>query len=414
MMMKKKLLNTNLLILLLLTALGGALSSCLKKSDAEIKPSESLSFEGKNLIKVLQAESSLQLFNRAFDRLKLAEMVTNDKGFTIFALSDSAMIAAGLDAQAVDAMPIDTLRKRITSQITFGAYDDKALTNSTTAIQISTLNGGVQATPSGGTIFVYAPVYIKEQDGLYFNGVRVSQNGTAIRASNGYLYKVGALASSISTKTLYDVLLENPDLSMYKDAITIADSVRFTALGYDDGTGMINLLSTMPDQYHKGMLPTILAPTNKAFHDAGFSNLDELRSLATKYYVGFDLNTYFSFYYSALDSVLQHHVLYHAKIAGSLIPTVRIFYNDLASPAINNNVSNNYSGFIADPVSLKFKIPLTFSSVAGNVSVNWTNNPSAAPVPVPKDASSRQPVNNFVVANGALYKIDKLFYPAVK
>ncbi|WP_316843900.1 fasciclin domain-containing protein [Pedobacter psychrodurus] len=411
--MKKKILHIYFVALIGGVFLSTLLSSCLKKTDLDIKPSTSMSFDGKDLVKVMQGESSVQLFYQAFNRLGLAASVTNDKGFTIFAPTDSAMKAAGLDAAAINSFPLDSLRKLITGQISPGAYDDLALSNSVTATQVPTLQSTIVTTPTGGQSVAYIPVFVKEQGGLYFNGVKANKNGEVIKASNGYLYKVSGLINTLPSKMLYDFIAADPELSLYKEAIRIADSVRFEGeFGFDDGTGMVTMLSTMPVSYRKGVLPTVLVPTNKAFRNAGFNTVDDLRQLATKYYVGYDLNTFTSFYYSSLDSVLQHHVIYNAKLGGAGSP-VLVLYNDMLTQAVNNNAYNIFYGFI-EGLYLKINTPLVFSAAGNNVNVKWSNDPAIPSISVPRDASPGHPVNNFVGANGALYKIDKLFYPAVK
>ena len=172
------------------------------------------------------------------------------------------------------------------------------------------------------------------------------------------------------------------------------------------------------------MYPTILAPTNKAFNDAGFYTAGDISRYANNTpYIGFDPNNGITFYFSPIDSVLNHHVLFspygtdNGNQNGLGTYASRIYYYDLLNPDINNGVYNTWGktlqGF-STYFSLNFKTPLTLSAVGQTANVKWSDKPAMPAVPIPHDASLQHPVKNYVASNGALFKIDKLFYPAVK
>lgn len=424
--MKKKILAINLTLVLLGLSLTVLISSCLKKSDADLVPGAAIPFKGDDLVKTLSAQSSLHLFNLAFNRLGLAASVTPDKGFTIFAPTDSAMKAAGLDEAGINNLNIDSLRKLITYHVGIGSLDDRALSNSVITPQISTLKQDPVKDPSTGAVYFKAPdLFVKESGAIYFNGKPIAKSAPAIQATNGYVYPIsGLISSDLSGPTLYDIIQTDPDLSLYNEALTIQDSI-LVANGYFF-SGTITLFSKPGTPYiSKEMYPTILAPTNKAFNDAGFHSAEDIRKYANNApYIGYDQNTYVTFYYSPLDSVLNHHVLYspygnsdNGNQNGIGTYASRIYYYDLLGQAINNGTYNTWGktlqGF-STYYSLNFQTPLILSAEGQTAYVKWNSDPKMPKIGIPRDASVQHPVNNYIASNGALFKIDKLFYPAVK
>ncbi|WP_142684942.1 fasciclin domain-containing protein [Chitinophaga polysaccharea] len=381
------------------------LHACLKASDAPVTPASSLPFKGADLAGTLAQESSLQLFNRAFKRASMEQDINNGAGYTIFAPTDAAMKAAGLNEATIDKMNIDSLRSLVGYQVVTGALDDQSLSQPVTATYLTTLKRTLVTKPGGFASYQYAALYVKEGDKLYFNGVPVKKEGDAIPATNGYIYPVSALAIEITTgNTLLDLIKDDPDLSMYYQALLLEDSI--LSVNYLSGD-----ISFFNDRTQTGMYPAVLSPTNKAFEDAGFHTLDDLRTYATSSYVGFDPNGFVTFYFSPLDTVLKRHIIFNGQVAGSFYythSTVRVFYNDLLNPAFNNGKLNTYaagSGNIIDAV-VRYSLPLSFSDVNGEAHVSYGG--TAAPsYPLPRNAA-------YVAVNGSLFKINKLFYPIVK
>lgn len=397
--------SIKLSLVLLAFSATAILNACLKSSDAPVTPAVSIPFKGTDLAGTLAHDSSLQLFNRAFKRLSMEQEINNGSGYTIFAPTDATMKAAGLDEAAIDKMNIDSLRRLVGYQIVTGALDDQSLSQPVTATYLLTLRKTLVTKPSGAAAYQYAPLYVKESDQLYFNGVGVKKEGAMIPATNGYIYPVGALAAEITgSGTLLDVIKSDPDLSMYYQALLLEDSI--LAANYLNGDTTFFASTTQT-----GMYPAILAPTNKAFEDAGFHTLDDIRAYATSTFVGYDPNDFITFYFSPLDTVLKRHIIFNGPLANSFYytqSTVRIFYNDLLNPAFNNGRLNTYadgSGNLFDAV-VRYRLPLTFSDVSGEAQVKYGDDPAAPSWPLPRNAA-------YITANGSLYKINKLFYPII-
>lgn len=394
------------------------LSACLKKSDQVAVPGPALSFKGQDLVKTLASQPTLHLFNLAVNRLSLNTSIDTGTGYTIFALTDSAMKANGLDSAGIFKLNIDSLRDVISYQVGIGVFDDKLLTNNITTIQILTLKQQITKNYNGGVTVTQMPLYLKETGALYFNGIPVNKTAAAIQANNGYIYPVSGFMAKLPTRTISDIISTDPDLSMFNEAVAIADSVFNANAGFNIGD-LPTLFSTVPMANAKVLMPTVLAPTNKAFNDAGFYTADDLRKYADRYPPTLDFNDFATITYSSLDSLLGRHILYND--ISTLPYSVRVFYNDLLGPLINNGVYNTYVGgfttsqlgIAGEPSALKYKTPLIFSAKAGVAYVKWNSDPQSPPVMIPLDADPLKPVNNYVASNGAVYKIDKLFFPIV-
>lgn len=400
-------------------------SACLKPSESPLGTSVSKPFKTGDLVLTLAADSSAGLFRRAFNRLNLGPQLDPTRNYTIFAPSDSAMTAAGYTATVIDALSIDSLRKVITYQIVSGTFDETALTNAITSEELQTLRQDTvvgHLSPSGISTHI---LYAKEQDVLYFNGVATPWHGPATEASNGYLYDVGRVFIPLpTTGTLYDIIHAQPDLTLFDAALQLADSVLdagfentyFGGPYYDPDDLLIYYFSNPLPSSANGMAPTILAPTNKAFNDAGFYTVDDIRQYTIQAYCGIDQNTYALFYFPPIDSVVTRHILHNVNVArNNHTFTTRIFYNDLLTSDINNNFFNTYVGpggadATAPSLILQYPTSLQFSGRGGTAYVQWNSDPNSV-VPIPLDADPAKPVNNFTATNGSLFKIDKLFYP---
>lgn len=406
-------------VALLTTGLILLLSACLKKSDDILVPDPAMPFKGQDLIKTLNSQPSLHLFNLAVKRAALTESVGANSGYTIFALTDSAMKARGLDSAGISKLNIDSLQHLISYQIGIGIFDDKQLTDNPATLQVLTLKQQVKKLPTGAVLVSQAPLFLKESGKLYFNGVPVNKSGPVIAAYNGYIYPVSDFMSRIPTLTIGDVLNTDQELSMFNQALIIADSVFVANTGFNAGVSLPAFFSAPPSAQQPAMLPTLLAPTNKAFNDAGFHTADDLREFATRYLPSVDFNDFATIHYSSLDSLLGRHILLN-----TLIPpySIRVMYYDLLNPMINNGIYNTFvggwtstfSGVPGDVSALKYKVPLNFSNKNGVAYVKWSSDPAVQPERIPLDASPLHPVYNYVTSNGALYKIDKLFFPIQK
>lgn len=404
---------------LLATAMALLLSACLKKSDDVLVPDPAMQFKGQDLVKTLNSQPSLHLFNLAVKRTALTASIGSNSGYTIFALTDSAMKANGLDSAGIYKLDMDSLRRLISYQVGIGVFTDKQLTENAATLQIQTLKQQVKILPTGAVSISQAPLFLKESGKFYFNGIGVNKSSAVIAADNGYIYPVSGFIGKIPSLTIGDVLNTDPELSMFNQALIIADSVFLANTGLNAGVSLPAFFSSPPSAIPPTMLPTVLAPTNKAFHAAGFQTADDLRDFATRYLPTFSYDDFATVHYSSLDSLLGRHIL-----LTSLGPAyqIRVLYYDLLNPMVNNGLYNTFvggwtsafTGVPGDLSALKYKEPLIFSDKNGIAYAKWSSDPKVQPAMIPLDASPQHPVNNYVTSNGAVYKIDQLFFPIQK
>lgn len=403
------------LLPLLLLCLGWA--SCLRPSDSDILASHSAPFENGTVVTALGKATSLKMFNQAFTRLSLAPLIDSARGYTIFAPTDSAFIAAGYTQERLNALSDDSLRQLIMYHIVTATLDDRALEGPVVSIKLATLRADTVFSPATGYVITPYDLYALESGDLYLNGFAVPKGGEMIPASNGNIFPITKVMAALPSRFVMDVLNKQADLSLFRDAILITDSLRvdfFTRLygdvSYDSMMRMAYWLDRPKGALGIGCHPTLFVPTNKAFNDAGYYNYDDLLQLAlsTGGHAG-DPNQ--SFLYSPLDSLVGRAIIYNRYLEGRLegIPVMAL-YGDLTRPAINNGLYNVYmsvpSSYL-NAVGPDIAEPLEFSGNNGVASMTWRNKT----ITIPHDADPRTPTHNFVTNNGAVYKIDALFYP---
>jgi uncharacterized surface protein with fasciclin (FAS1) repeats len=398
--------------LLVLTLLC-ILSACLKPSDSDMAVSHSLPFENGDLNNALSKEASLKLFYQAYVRLQISTRLDTTKGYTIFAPVDAAMIAAGLNESTIGSLPIDSLSKLITPHFANSAVDEVSFTSSQLSLQLMTFRQDTSFSQATGHTVYTAPLYVEEvADQINFNGFPVTKAGPVIPASNGYIYPITHILPGIPNQTLTDVINSQPDLSLFKAALEISDSIRWDNLmnlygAFDINTKDLGWLShTRVNPVYTGFTPTILAPTNAAFNKAGFHTVEDIREYALRSPAG-------SGYYTPMDSITKRHFIYNVTVANkNNITSFVILYSDFIRPQIvNNDMYNVYLGRTTNDMfeGLNIATALQFSVQQGVAYVKW--NDQSAPVLIQQDEDPIHPVRNFITTYGALYKVDQLFYP---
>jgi uncharacterized surface protein with fasciclin (FAS1) repeats len=418
-----------LLFLLLMAGQG-----CIKKSDSAIGHSEPLKFEGGDLKKALASIDSLSLFRQALDRIGFSANLESNNAYTIFAPGNEAMKAAGLDAAGMQSISTDSLRKIIMYHILPGSIDNMALDNLPVSRFLQTLRLDTIQVPFQGSSVRESYMNVQKGDRLYLNGYAFN-NQPPVTASNGYVYPILKFLHNDfidESRTLWDIVQSEPDLSMFRDAIQLLDSIKESE-SYLEQEVFWFILSPPSDiplmsnrkwdpirnRFNTQGMPLILAPVNQAFYDAGFHSIDDLRTFAFRY--PFGVKAYVSpdwselelkFKFSSLDTLLAMNVMAHGGMTdGTLRYPSRITYADLVKGRLNNGSFNKLVRSIADGFGAYTVSShnLHFSETNGVAQVQLY--PGSQPVSIPKDSDPKQPVNNFNVENGVLYKVNKLFYP---
>ncbi|RPD39396.1 fasciclin domain-containing protein [Chitinophaga barathri] len=414
--------------------LSVAFTGCMKPSDSPLQTSHPLSFNKDNLAKTIAAVDSLSLFYEAVQRLGYTGLFESTSNYTVMAPGNGAMQAGGLNSSQIRALPLDSLRKLIAYHILPGAYADSSLKSLAFSQVIETLRADTGFVPGQGYKVTKSYLYIQQGDSLYLDDYAAAGNAPPIQASNGYIYPIRKVLDRTLTdnsRSLWDVISTDPDLSMYLAAIRLQDSIRTCDL-FDDNIYYAFYLGMGPDSnnftakkiredgyVNYSKTPTLLAPTNKAFQDAGFHSIDDLRQFALRYPIGIRpwVNDDFTEYkidvlYSSLDTLLGQHLLHNDGVSdGSQRFPVRILYSDMLKGKVNNGIFNKRLRDLTAGFRLYLRYPwdLQFSQAGGVAYVQW--HPGSPKIMIPRDTDPKRPARNYSLENGAIYKIDGLFYP---
>ncbi|HVK46676.1 MAG TPA: fasciclin domain-containing protein [Pseudobacter sp.] len=412
--------------IVMLTAGAG----CIKSSDSAIGSSGSLKFEGGDLRKAIGTVDSFSLFNQALERIGFAEKLSSNNAYTIFAPGNEAMKTVGLDAAGMQVIPIDSLRKIIMYHILPGAIDKRSLEGLPLTRFLQTLRRDTISVPFEGYKIKDSWLSVQNGDKFYLNGFEFN-NQQPVTAFNGFIYPTGVFLQGNTideSRTIWDVVDSDPDLSMFREAVQLLDSLKMSENYYemeifgfplppptDIDTWMLRKSNQENNTFINRGIPYILAPVNQAFYDAGFHTIDDLRDFALRY--PFDVKaiyneTYteieFKYRFSSLDTLLAMNMMWHAGMGDAdLRYPSRVLYGDFLNGRLNNGIANRMdrstivSAYTVGPVTLQF------SQENGIAYVQYAGSRAM----ILKDADPRQQVNNFNLDNGTLFKVNKLFYP---
>ncbi len=214
--------------------LAGILLSCKKKDDTP-----------QSITEVVANDPRFTLLNATIAKAGLGTTLSQGT-LTIFAPTDDAFKAAGIDAAALSAASSATLAAILQNHV----LSTKLLSSDLPASAFNT-----ELTTTGG-----GKLYASKLKGWSVNGARVTQ--ADVLAPNGVVHVVDKVLLP-PTGTLTQVASANPDLSL------LVVAVNRIALKYPTVANGLN---------GPGPL-TVFAPTNKAFQDAGLGTAAAINAL---------------------------------------------------------------------------------------------------------------------------------------
>jgi len=397
--------------LTLLIVLPVLITSCYKQAVKDI-PSKLPGLP--TIAQMLDSIPDFKLFNAAMKKAGADSILSSSDLSTVFCLKDADMIAGGLDQQTIQTLSADSLMKIMLYHIANGALAEDYLKNAGSYIHVLTRRRDVSFTSQAGFKQFKHMIYVKIKDGkLYINAKLCNDAPEVIQASNGLLYTIKAPLRP-AEKTIYDELSSRPELSYYKAAIDILDSlyrvdrrninsfprkpwpIEFFTATSDDLQRYLNLSVDYNNIY---ALPTVLAPVNDAFIDAGFATIDDIRAYIRRTTIA-NLQ---SSRYAHLDSTLRAHIIFNRNNRASDL----LFSDDiLSNQQINNGIYNmNYYSSIINPWGGLDDSYTIFSVNGSEVNIR----PSTREVFTP----ARMLMNgrDIFTKNGIIHEIDKLFFP---
>jgi uncharacterized surface protein with fasciclin (FAS1) repeats len=366
------------------------------------------------ILKVLDSMENFSLFRYALKKANLDTALSSRGIYTIFATDNPGMNAAGLSKDGIDRLTADSLYKLFSYPVAIGNYPDSVLAESANYVGVQSIRQEISFVPATGYRTYRQYLYIGIQGGkLYVNAQPANNGERALQAGNGWIYPVNRIFSA-PIKSLYATIQSRPELSYYFAALRIIDSLYisvraatspfpkildsnflaaqgtdFQALNVLTASGR-NLLS----------LPTVLAPVNDAFINAGMTNVDAIRNFCLKRPVA-DIK---KSKYIGLDSVLKDHILFSP---------LDLYYNFIFSsqflqnPGINNKIHNVslYSRMLGTSFPSGVNAYLQFSVVGDQVSVIPSGNVSMTP------AKLLNTGRDILTTNGIIHEVDRLMPP---
>ena len=293
-------------------------SSC-KKDDDEMPANESIA-------DIVVANNNFSLLKAALTKADLVNVLDGEGTFTVFAPNNEAFVAAGLDTEAkINAVPVETLKKILLYHV---------LGQQVTSSSIATASNIPVGTLADVNVFV-----TKNTSGVFVNGVNVIQ--ADIMANNGVIHVINTVLMP-PAGNIVEAAQANPNFTFLVEAVLRASQ---------GSTNVAQVLS--------GAGPfTVFAPTNLAFMNAGFANVEAIRAADP----------------AVLTSILTYHVV-----------AARVFSSDLtegAKPATLNG-------------------GLVTITLNGGAKVKGNSNTTASVI------SSA----NMVTTNGVIHVIDQVLLP---
>jgi uncharacterized surface protein with fasciclin (FAS1) repeats len=294
-----------------------ALGACKKDNDNEKK---------QNIVEIVTGNANFSLLETALIHANLSSVLEGNGPFTVFAPNNAAFIAAGLDTEAkIKAMPVEALKRTLLYHV---------LSSRVPSTSIATASNTAVTTAAETNVYV-----TKNNSGVYVNGATVVN--ADIDATNGVIHVINKVLMPPSGNI---VQMAQADANF---SFLVAAVVRAS----EGSTNVAQVLS--------GNGPyTVFAPTNQAFINAGFANVEAIQTADP----------------AALTRILTYHV-----VSG------RVFSSDLTEGA--------------KPATLQTgTVTITLS---GGAKVRGNANTTASNITA----------TNLVATNGLIHVVDQVLLP---
>jgi uncharacterized surface protein with fasciclin (FAS1) repeats len=292
----------------------GFLASCDKRNDEFVSYQPAFN---DNLVQTAEKEGNLTLFTAAAKRVGLDADLKILGSYTIFAPTDAAFAAAGINAAAISSLPIDQLRAILRNHMLSGRIL------------------GTDLPPGPNAVFVTLQRELLNcsfyNNNYFLNAKRV--NKTNIRTLNGILHTIdGVLLPPLNTLTA--TAAANPNLSLFVAAVNRAGL-----------TTALNASTT---------LLTVFAPTNAAFNAAGFADVAAINAADPV----------------VLGNILRYHVIPAATLTNAVLTSP---YNRAGRAFSVDLTSNTYVTALGASPTITVAVSGTGVTVRGNSNTAASN-----------------------------------------
>lgn len=393
-------------------------------------------------VEQLLAASSAKIYYAAWQRSNFKSTIAakgNKFQLTIFAPDDAAMQAAGFSSAAIQAMPVeevDSLLMFYTTAIKV-TVDDLKRRDDNFALKSMLERPGVFVTyfenpnsyPGGYDHYFYRTYVALRGDELLLNGKSAGKVNYA-PAINGGLY---VLTKTVERpfRTKLETLQADGRFSMYLEALRRTDEMFVDKIGSD----IEPLFGYRPEPeeikrdyaymrifYETGLvidpprypgflginiiMSTTFAPTDEAFHKAGFQTVEDLLRLnVERGDARFDTDYFEVRGGYPLDTLLNFHTDWGRFYAprdpsyGIASANATVFYSNVLNPALNNYIINVGGSTQSD---YAYKMPLAFSTNNNRVQVQVPGSTRQAASVLEADINT---------LNGPIHVVDQLLIP---
>lgn len=367
-----------------------------------------------NLRHMIDSLPSSDLFLLALKRTGYDSLLSQTSAFyTLMVPTDSLLIAAGYTKDVITYLdPSLLLTGIIVPQVWNGQIADSTLDEADGYVTATSITDPSVKDPTIGPNRYPVAKQGGPTGGLWISGVRVSNERSGVRASNGYVHVVNAFYTA-PVLNAWNVLLSRPEFSYFVAACQIDDSVVQAVGAYYQGTyGIPGDMGIFQGQNGNAVNFTYFVPTNQAFINAGFNTIQDIRDYAVNNTIA-DPN---GILLSPLDSIIYGHWM----------PNSNLYYFDLLkNPNLNQreaadlrlsmetelynvaviaNTDPNGYGLPSYGLGYPYKGVLHFqvSDTTVSITCNSATNPPAAKVVE----------HDIMCTNGViLHGVDHLFWP---
>lgn len=396
--------------------------------------------EATQTVEELLAASPAKLYYSAWKKSNI-KAILKTKGsklvYTVFAPNDEAMQAAGLSAAAIGQMPVAELDSLMMFYTTLGAVTQTELAKRTDNYMVKTL----LQRPG-----LYVPYYENTnstQYDLYFykNYVGIKGESLLINGKNlGKLNYLSAVDGGLyilekviekPTKTILEALKADGRFTIFLESQRLADENYIAALindmeplfGYRPEPEEVLMYVSGRKMYQNGWginepiypgyigpnitISTLFAPTDEAFHKAGFQTLADVmkfneRSTGT---IRFDENLFTDLGGYPMDTVYNFHRdwgrMFQPVTSGGdkAYANTTVFYGNALNAGLNEYMVNLGGNPTSD---FAYKMPIEFSSVNNSIQMKAKGSEYPAATVTETDINT---------LNGPIHVVDRLIFP---
>ncbi|RFS26658.1 fasciclin domain-containing protein [Chitinophaga silvatica] len=251
-------------------------------------------------------ESPYTLFKAALAKSGMDQVLktSNIPNYTLLVPTDDAFNAAGWTAQRINTSSKEELSAMLSFHIISSRLESASMQDIRGNIPAKTISSR-QLDGHGNWYKRYNDyLYIgKYGDSLMINGIGQNKWGVVTPGINGMVYPISHVLMP-PTESMWEYIENNPEFSLYRDAILLSDSLYTEMWMY---MGIIDLLNS-----GTGIAPfTLYLPTNEAFHKSGFNTTEDIYNYCMRSWPlpdpDYDENLFYQQPVTAIDSILFPH-----------------------------------------------------------------------------------------------------------